>query len=514
MPEDELTVKISADAGDFIDKLGQTTKAVQNFGNEVKSNSTEAAGNMARATDDMSRSQSQNAEATTKVSDALVEQGRQLRQAQRDYRLANIEQVQMNQLMSVMGNTCVQWGTKLQGTNNIVNKTMADMTAGLDKATGGMTTYLGAGLQLVGMGVQMYTQYSRMLIMWGMHTAAVAAEAGAEGVATVSTYSLASAMTALTAVMDANPIILVAAAIAGIVVVAAMAYNAILNYRAGVEAAKNTMIDMDIAIEKTADDMQRLAQGEYAMYDKLKKERDDAIEQQHELALAEQAALDTGQTEKYNELVKQKKVIDDTIALLEREMELAKGYGPPAGVSTDISKMAADLKTKALASFTGPEGDLKRALWGDTASKWAESWAEAYWNAMAENGGNEDAASKTADAIAGSLEDFLKGKSPPPRGPLHEIDKWGENLIKSYSEGMLRASERGDAVAQSSQIANGLAGGLSRGGSPGNAYNYDNSQRNINSTIIVQGFDFTNPQLRSKLAEAVSQEIRRLQAVS
>lgn len=39
--------------------------------------------------------------------------------------------------------------------------------------------------------------------------------------------------------------------------------------------------------------------------------------------------------------------------------------------------------------------------------------------------------------IAGIVADFLEGFSPPKKGPLHEIDKGGENVARSWAEGFI-----------------------------------------------------------------------------
>src|SRR4030042_722661 len=159
MPEETLTVRLKAEIADFVAKLNAVKGQVEDNGKAVKTTSEESAGAMKKGADEMADAQKKTSEATDETTKSTTEQGKQMRENIRDYKLANIEQMQYNQILNMTGNTAQQWGRQLQGSHNLVNTSIAQFTEHLHKATGGLTTYLGAGLQVVGMVIDTYAQY-------------------------------------------------------------------------------------------------------------------------------------------------------------------------------------------------------------------------------------------------------------------------------------------------------------------------------------------------------------------
>lgn len=45
----------------------------------------------------------------------------------------------------------------------------------------------------------------------------------------------------------------------------------------------------------------------------------------------------------------------------------------------------------------------------------------------------------TVNSISNKIKDLWESHSPPKEGPLSEIDKWGENLVKTYADSMAKA---------------------------------------------------------------------------
>lgn len=45
----------------------------------------------------------------------------------------------------------------------------------------------------------------------------------------------------------------------------------------------------------------------------------------------------------------------------------------------------------------------------------------------------------TAESISNQIKGYWESLSPPKKGPLRNIDTWGENLVKTYTDGMLKA---------------------------------------------------------------------------
>lgn len=87
---------------------------------------------------------------------------------------------------------------------------------------------------------------------------------------------------------------------------------------------------------------------------------------------------------------------------------------------------------------------------------------------------------ENARKAAAAADDFLHGKSPPPKGPLHTIDEGGANVVKAWAKGLtaggryaavagaglaaqLRAVLAADPMARSYAVNAGVFGGLSTG---------------------------------------------------
>jgi TP901 family phage tail tape measure protein len=118
--------------------------------------------------------------------------------------------------------------------------------------------------------------------------------------------------------------------------------------------------------------------------------------------------------------------------------------------SAIANKVVSGIKT---INSEGNVGAIKDAMWGavKSASETVASYAPTYGGNVATafiNGFNSKLNSYTID-ITGNFVASIKGDSPPKRGPLKDIDKWGYNVGAAWGDSFTKGSvERASRMAQ------------------------------------------------------------------
>jgi TP901 family phage tail tape measure protein len=106
-------------------------------------------------------------------------------------------------------------------------------------------------------------------------------------------------------------------------------------------------------------------------------------------------------------------------------------------------QLAATLNSQELQTEAFEAGAIERAhILAEEVSAEADILAEGMENAInawLEAGyDKEDDIDALGEFIAKELGDYIVGQSPPPEGPLSEVDEGGKRIIESWSEGLLK----------------------------------------------------------------------------
>lgn len=369
----------------------------------------------------------------------IMENARSVREASRDYKLMNIEQMQYNQILQMTAQTAVQWGSTLQGQHNLVRASITSFVEAMDRATGGFSTYVGAAIQAIGMAINMYSQYQRLVLIWGMHAAAVGASTAAQAINTTTTEAAIPVQWSFNAALAANPAGAVALAIIAISAAVAIAINSMQNY-------KNDQAAVQEAIQKSINKLDE-------MRTKFREtilgigEPKDLLSQKTELegqitTLEEKAAAadQLGMMERAQGYRDQVFALNEDLAELNKRIETQQAnYIPSSGLlfkqAEEIRKAAEEAYKSAnpINWWTHPDEKSRIERGMKTAGQGA---VEAFLTGMLTES-MSPGTRRTLEIIASYYGLTLQSHSPPAVGPLHEIDIWGANLMKSFSGGML-----------------------------------------------------------------------------
>jgi len=86
-------------------------------------------------------------------------------------------------------------------------------------------------------------------------------------------------------------------------------------------------------------------------------------------------------------------------------------------------------------------GDIRKAIWENLGSMAGNAWDWGYNLAKSFRNGMESAGKwieSTVVDISSKIKNWWESLSPPKEGPLKNIDKWGENLVKTYADSMTK----------------------------------------------------------------------------
>jgi hypothetical protein len=119
-----------------------------------------------------------------------------------------------------------------------------------------------------------------------------------------------------------------------------------------------------------------------------------------------------------------------------------------AQAATEAALMAAGIRNRT-------KVELGDTLAGD-AYDWGLAVAKA-WAAGLSAGGSLYVPQATLD-LAGSVKQYLQGQSPPKRGPLREIDKWGYNIGRAWAMGLAKGAAAGDVLSMLGGPAQAMSG--------------------------------------------------------
>ncbi len=445
MAEPKLNVGIEVTAKDSTeDGLAAAKESIRSF----QEAATEAATTFTASSDDIVKSSREVGESCSIAQHKILENAKEVREATRDYKVMNIEQMQFNQILQTTGTTATQWGAKLQGSHNLVNEATKNLFDTVNKATGGLMTYFGAGVQVLGQGIEMYAQVQRMVLMWGMHATAVATAAAVQDVNTVATGAAVAPQLALNTAMLANPAFQVAAGVAAIgfaIVGAKVAYDHWTNQNIALNKA---VIELSDNIDQAKTKIRQLYEGEGTKAEELQKKINDLGAQYKGLEDRRAAAIALGLYDTSEEIGAQMAAVDEEKAILAKQLEMQKALPPEEGA---LKAAGADLFNKVKAAFIA-EAQKRGDYWVaggmdcpaffdyNAASKDAEDYGQKYADAWVQGvrDGAYSASNQAimADAAAKLGEDF-KAESPPKTGPLHTVDDWGKSLMLTYGSGML-----------------------------------------------------------------------------
>ena len=512
MPDIELTARIKADIADFQNKIKKLESTLAEANEEMGKGTEEAAKFAMAACVAFAKTGGDLSSTQKEVTNSVLENGKAIKENIRDYRIANIETMQYNQTLQMMGNTATAWGTKMQGGSSIVTKGMQDLRDGMDKATGGMISVFGAGVQLLGQGVEVYAQVQRIAIMWGAHAAATAAASTAQAENTVATAASIPVHAGLNAVLWANPIVLVAAGIVGLTLAIGAGMVALSNYRnAQAETARKiqeTIDKLDIAKTK----MREMITGEKEPKDLLSQRQNI----QDDIALLEEkraAAIEAGLTDRAEGYRSQIEARQEELAELEIRIKKAQERYTPD--MPDLAKAAESVRKAAEEAYKAahPLGAMpdENARIQKAMKNSGESAIKSYLEGMLEAATNEQTRS-VITKVADSLGITLEAHSPPKVGPLKDIERWGANLISGYAEGMNTGARESKAIVSSA--AGGMAAPIQSGNASYNNGDYRSYNNAPNISIQMTALDYDNPEFQKKIAMVVSRELTRLMVVS
>ncbi len=504
MPDEIVEVGVLLTAAD---KASETLKgaaeAIKSVGTSAGETAA-AAGTMGEETEaanDKVDSSSRRATASA------VEHGREIKQACKEYKLANIEQMQYNHILHSTASTMESWGETMMAGHSGAREAVKEFWKELDKATAGISSYIGMGVQAVGMLMSLGVQYQRMAIMWGMHTAAVSVDTVAvdENTAAKAANNLASSnMGGLMATLS-TPLGMAGLAIAGVTAALALGVTAVNMYKEkqeenerAIQAATDAVTRYETAIRKSV-----TGEGEPAG---LIKQRDALQENIADLEAKARAADEQGLTDRAEQYRNQIWSLQEDLAILNqqiRDVQPVRPSGTQLLAEAEALKKAAE--EAALAQY--PDRD---AWWYDpgerqriyrAAKTSGEETVRAYLQGMYDQ--TQDPETRyTLEIIAEAMGLTLKAESPPKHGPLKEIMTWGRNLMRTYVEGM------GAGVATIPEVAAAVADKFAAATGPAASTAADKfgapaSSRGGQFTIVQHIYHADETRIAAKVVEAL-----------
>jgi hypothetical protein len=386
----------------------------------------------------------------------IKENAQAVREASRDYKLMNIEQMQYNQILRMTGSTCIQWGSTLQGQHNLVKEAINNFVVSLDKATGGFSTYVGAGVQVLGMGIEMYAQISRVAIMWGTHAAAVATATTAQALNTAETATAIPIQWSFNAALAANPAGAVAIAIGAMAAAIGIAYLAMQQMDNQTAEAKKQYDGLIVTIDNLGVKLKNLYAGENDEVRSLMAQRETANQQVITLGEKAAAAEKLGYADRQKNYEDQQLVAAKTVNELDAMIEEARKKGPAMAElgATWAKEASAVTKVVFKSMYDTAMGEGKGGIGGvipedspvgrdlkKRSREFGEAVADAYCQGLKDGFYSPENQAIIDEAIAKYHLPLGPTHSPPKVGPLHDIDTWGKGTIRAYSEGMMSGFE-------------------------------------------------------------------------
>jgi hypothetical protein len=439
MPDLNVGIKVSAtdDTEDGLAAAKESIKTFQTAAEEAGRSFVEGASDVKGASDDV-------ADSVDHVSNAAIENGKAIREASRDYKLMNIEQMQYNQILQMTGSTCIQWGSTLQGQHNLVKEAINNFVVSLDKATFGFSTYVGAGVQVLGMGVEVYAQISRMAIVWGTHTAAVAVNATAELADAAAAEVDTAAQWSLNAALAANPIGAIAIGIGVAAVAIGATVAAVSSYNTAQEAMNQKIDEMSDKIILLKAHLKDLYAGENDDVREIMAKRDDEQKQLVAMGKEYEAARQIGQQARVDELDGLMRVKIANIELFDQMEINARKAGPNIiELGKDWADLQKEMSNKYFAMLDPKDYWMARQGKADIermkkeAHDWGVAVADAWAQGVKDGAYSAENQKIMEDAEKKMGEGLGPAHSPPAVGPLREVDRWGENVIAAFGGGMV-----------------------------------------------------------------------------
>jgi predicted metal-binding transcription factor (methanogenesis marker protein 9) len=127
---------------------------------------------------------------------------------------------------------------------------------------------------------------------------------------------------------------------------------------------------------------------------------------------------------------------------VEAEAERA-GIAPEEAFRRHKAEAAEQARAMAAGIVKMTETELGTSL-KDDAYSWGLAIIKA-WAAGLSAGGSLYVPQATLD-LAGSVKQYLQGESPPKKGPLRDIDKWGYNIGRAWAMGLGKGAGAGDVL--------------------------------------------------------------------
>jgi hypothetical protein len=438
MPESQVEIGVLITAAD---QASETLKGAAEAIKTIGASASETAGQTTEMGDAAVHDYGVVGESCSIATHKVIEHGREIKQATKEYKLANIEQMQYNHILNATASTIEQWGASMMAGHSGAKEAVKQFWMELDKATGGVSAMIGMGIQAAGMLLGLYVQYQRMVIMWGMHTAAVAVDTIAVGENTVAKEANNLASSNMGGLMSAlsTPIGMAGLAIAGVTAALALGVTVVNMYKEkqienerAIQAATDAVTKYETAIRKTV-----TGEGEPSG---LIKQRDALQANIADLEQKARAAEEQGLMEKAAAYRDQVFSLNEDLAVLNqqiRDQQPVRPSGTQLLAEAEALKKAAE--EAALAQY--PDRD---AWWYDpgerqriyrAAKTSGEETVRAYLQGMYDQ--TQDPETRyTLEIIAEAMGLTLKAESPPKHGPLKDIMVWGRNLMRTYVEGM------------------------------------------------------------------------------
>lgn len=509
MPEDELFVRIVCDDSDLKAKLGEAQNQTKKWGTDTASAAKEASDAMAKGANETTGAMDKTTKSYDDTTQSAVAHGKEVRQLIRDIKVSNIEEIQRNQLLQMTGNTMQQWGAKMQGSSNLANKAMTQLTDTIRNATGGVMDYVGAGVQLVGKAIDMYAGISRLILVYQMETYQNTLRTAATTVNTTAIQANTAAQWGLNAAQSASPIGLLVAGIGASVITVGMAIgatNQYINNQKNMQQNINNTID---TLDKLKTKMRETIMGTNEPSDLLK-QKSDIETNISDLEEKRRAAEELGLSERAEGYMEQIRQASEDLAMVQKQIENAKEEYTPA--STNLISQAKKMREEAEKAYIaanpytigmGPEQMKKHDEEMNAAGRKA---VQSFLNGMLVESDNASTR-YILEQVAEHLGYTLEAHSPPRYGPLKEIEHWGQNLMKAYHEGMQSEAPKTEGTTE--RIAQSLS------------THTENRNINNNTTfhnapnINISGMmDLTNPNTARLIAKIVNDELRRKAVVS
>jgi len=165
-------------------------------------------------------------------------------------------------------------------------------------------------------------------------------------------------------------------------------------------------------------------------------------------------------------------VRDDVISRASAIVDNAKQWGK--NLINDIRNGIGDRLSKLRDKASEMAGDIKDAITDLDPLQWGKNLVQdlidGFKNKLSE-------LKQAGNGIAGAISDRLQGQSPPPKGPLSDIDDPG--IVETVANGMDKNANR---VAQSANRFAGSMGGMTQGTSQNGPVNVTIEQITIQGT--------------------------------